>query len=45
MARRYQHMSDAVRSNVAERVAGLLWEPAGDQDDDAEGSRGAAWQG
>jgi hypothetical protein len=42
MAKRYQHMSDVIRSDVAERVAGLLWEPAGDQDDDSEGSPGAA---
>lgn len=38
MAKRYQHMSDAIRSDVAERVAGLLWDPAEDQDDDAEES-------
>ncbi|WP_412515844.1 site-specific integrase [Actinomadura madurae] len=42
MAKRYQHMSDVIRSDVAERVAGLLWEPAEVHDDDPEGSQGAA---
>ncbi|MFB4304988.1 tyrosine-type recombinase/integrase [Actinomadura sp. GTD37] len=42
MAKRYQHMSDVIRSDVAERVAGLLWEPTEDQDDDPDGGQGAA---
>jgi hypothetical protein len=42
MAKRYQHMSDVIRSDVAERVAGLLWEPTEDQDDDPEGGQETA---
>ncbi|WP_026412349.1 tyrosine-type recombinase/integrase [Actinomadura oligospora] len=36
MAKRYQHMSDAIRNDVASRVAGLLWEPAEDRDDSTD---------
>ncbi|MBO2453654.1 site-specific integrase [Actinomadura barringtoniae] len=32
MAKRYQHMSDAIRSDVATRVGGLLWRPDSDED-------------
>jgi integrase len=28
MATRYQHITDAVRRDVAQRVGGLLWTPA-----------------
>ncbi|QXJ23068.1 site-specific integrase [Actinomadura graeca] len=42
MATRYQHMSDAIRNDVAVRVAGLLWEPTEDQDDDPEGGQETA---
>ncbi|MCP2340461.1 tyrosine-type recombinase/integrase [Actinomadura rupiterrae] len=37
MAKRYQHMSDAIRNDVATRVGGLLWEPGKDEDDENEG--------
>ncbi|MEU5880871.1 site-specific integrase [Spirillospora sp. NPDC047279] len=36
MATRYQHMSDAIRNDVAARVGGLLWEPGQDRDEDDE---------
>lgn len=49
MAKRYQHMVDAVRDAVAEQVDGLLWKPdtarSGEEesgpDDDDEGPAGA----
>lgn len=30
MAARYQHLTTTIRRDVAQRVGGLLWEPAGD---------------
>ncbi|GAA3961924.1 site-specific integrase [Actinomadura viridis] len=36
MAKRYQHMVDAIRSDVAGKVAGLLWETAEPVTDDEE---------
>ncbi|WP_405671523.1 tyrosine-type recombinase/integrase [Streptomyces sp. NBC_01530] len=42
MAARYQHMVDTVRNEVAQRVDGLIWKPAGDgPDDDDDGLAGA----
>jgi integrase len=42
MAKRYQHLTDQVRHDVAERVGGLLWhhtvEDRGDPDDGAAGA-------
>lgn len=38
MATRYQHMSDAIRSDVAARVGGLLWE-TDERQDGAEDQR------
>ncbi|MFF2099232.1 tyrosine-type recombinase/integrase [Streptomyces sp. NPDC058202] len=40
MAARYQHMVDSVRSDVARKVDGLIWEPGGDRLDDEHGSPG-----
>ncbi|GGU95777.1 hypothetical protein GCM10010182_10340 [Actinomadura cremea] len=34
MAKRYQHMSDAIRSDVAARIGGLLWQSSGVQGSD-----------
>lgn len=34
MAKRYQHMSDAIRNDVAARVGGLLWEPGQGEGED-----------
>jgi integrase len=34
MAKRYQHMSDTIRNDVAARVGGLLWTPGEDEDQD-----------
>jgi integrase len=40
MAKRYQHIIDSVRRDVAEQVGGLLWEgEPGDQDGGGEGRR------
>ncbi|MFS2293587.1 MAG: tyrosine-type recombinase/integrase [Actinomadura sp.] len=39
MAERYQHVSDTIRSDVAGRVADLLWASA---EDDPDGDQGAA---
>jgi hypothetical protein len=49
MAKRYQHVLDTIRKDVASQVGGLLWdgieitpaEDSGDQDDD--GDDGAPW--
>lgn len=40
MAARYQHMVDTVRTNVAERVDGLIWSETVRPDDD-DGAAGA----
>ncbi|MEU5040879.1 tyrosine-type recombinase/integrase [Streptomyces griseorubiginosus] len=41
MAARYQHMVDSVRNDVAQRVDGLIWKPAGDRPtDDDDGAAG-----
>ncbi|MFD5454612.1 tyrosine-type recombinase/integrase [Streptomyces olivaceus] len=41
MAVRYQHMVDSVRNDVAHRVDGLIWKPAGDRPtDDDDGAAG-----
>ncbi|MEV8476547.1 site-specific integrase [Streptomyces sp. NPDC051173] len=40
MAARYQHMVDAVRSDVANQVDGLIWKPETDQPDDDDGAAG-----
>jgi integrase len=46
MARRYQHVIDSVRHDVANQIGGLLWEaheePADDHDDDTEWMLGLA---
>ncbi|MFE1556794.1 tyrosine-type recombinase/integrase [Streptomyces sp. NPDC058734] len=41
MAARYQHMVDAVRTDVARQVDGLIWKPETDQPHDDDGSAGA----
>lgn len=42
MAARYQHMVDAVRTDVARQVDGLIWKAAGDRpDSDDDGAAGA----
>ncbi|MEU5198461.1 site-specific integrase [Streptomyces scabiei] len=42
MAARYQHMVDAVRSDVARQVDGLIWKPeAADRPDGDDGAAGA----
>lgn len=45
MAARYQHLTMTIRRDVAQRVGGLLWEPAGDTSlehhDDPAGAAGA----
>ena len=42
MAARYQHMVDAVRTDVARQVDGLIWKPAGElPKDDDDGAHGA----
>ncbi|WP_328682986.1 tyrosine-type recombinase/integrase [Streptomyces sp. NBC_00343] len=42
MAARYQHMVDAVRTDVAKQVDGLIWKPEADRpDDDDDGAAGA----
>lgn len=40
MAKRYQYMSDAIRNNIADLVAGLLWAPSEDEDQDDEDGSG-----
>ncbi|WP_406508430.1 tyrosine-type recombinase/integrase [Streptomyces sp. NBC_00212] len=40
MAARYQHMVDAVRTDVAKQVDGLIWKPEADRPDD-DGAAGA----
>jgi hypothetical protein len=42
MAARYQHITAAIRRDVAERVGGLLWRPDTDAGPDREGPRPAA---
>jgi integrase len=41
MAARYQHMVDAVRTDVARQVDGLIWKPDADGPDDDDGAAGA----
>ncbi|MFF9237238.1 tyrosine-type recombinase/integrase [Streptomyces sp. NPDC014801] len=42
MAARYQHMVDAVRTDIARQVDGLIWKPETDRpDDDDDGAAGA----
>ncbi|WP_371567038.1 tyrosine-type recombinase/integrase [Streptomyces canus] len=40
MAARYQHMVDAVRTDIARQVDGLIWKVDGDGPSDADGSAG-----
>lgn len=42
MAKRYQHVLDAIRKDVANRVGGLLWDPVEDTDDDEDQDDGTA---
>jgi integrase len=42
MAARYQHITAAIRRDVADRVGGLLWRPSADAKPDQEGPRPAA---
>jgi integrase len=42
MAARYQHITAAIRRDVAERVGGLLWRPGTDAEGSGEGPRPAA---
>jgi hypothetical protein len=42
MAARYQHMVDAVRTDVAKQVDGLIWKPEAERPDDGDdGAAGA----
>ena len=43
MAARYQHITSAIRRDVAQRVGGLLWKPAdaGDKHADSDGETGS----
>ncbi|MFD9307661.1 tyrosine-type recombinase/integrase [Streptomyces sp. NPDC060048] len=41
MAARYQHMVDAVRTDVARQVDGLIWKTDADRPDDDDGAVGA----
>ncbi len=41
MAARYQHMVDAVRTDIARQVDGLIWKPETDRPDDDDGAAGA----
>ncbi|MFH8891256.1 tyrosine-type recombinase/integrase [Streptomyces sp. NPDC017949] len=41
MAARYQHMVDAVRTDVARQVDGLIWKTEADRPDDDDGAAGA----
>ncbi|GLW00289.1 tyrosine-type recombinase/integrase [Streptomyces lavendulae] len=41
MAARYQHMVDAVRTDIARQVDGLIWKPETDRPDGDNGSSGA----
>ncbi len=34
MAARYQHMVDAVRTDIAKQVDGLIWQPETDRSND-----------
>jgi integrase len=38
MAKRYQHLTDEVRADIAERVGELLWDPAPAEDDGQSGT-------
>ncbi|MEV6807315.1 site-specific integrase [Streptomyces sp. NPDC051132] len=40
MAARYQHMVDAVRTDIARQVDGLIWKPETDRPDDDDGAAG-----
>ncbi|MFD4641714.1 tyrosine-type recombinase/integrase [Lentzea sp. NPDC058436] len=42
MAAKYQHITASIRRDVAQRVGGLLWEPAetADEGDDEDGAAG-----
>lgn len=40
MAARYQHMVDAVRTDIARQVDGLIWQPETDRPDDDDGAAG-----
>ncbi len=40
MAARYQHMVDAVRTDVARQVDGLIWQPEAERPDDDDGAAG-----
>ncbi|MER7235147.1 site-specific integrase [Streptomyces olivaceus] len=42
MAARYQHMVDAVRSDVARQVDGLIWKSGTDSSDDDDGTAGVS---
>lgn len=42
MAARYQHITAAIRRDVAQRVGGLLWKPSGDAPTTTGDPRGAA---
>lgn len=41
MAKRYQHITEQVRRDVAERVGGLLWRPPATDNDPDDGAAGA----
>ncbi|MFF3844776.1 tyrosine-type recombinase/integrase [Streptomyces sp. NPDC002328] len=41
MAARYQHMVDAVRTDIARQVDGLIWKPETDRSDGDDGAAGA----
>jgi integrase len=41
MAKRYQHVLDSIRRDVASQVGGLLWAAPGAPDDDDDGPAAA----
>jgi integrase len=42
MAARYQHITATIRRDVAQRVGGLLWEPAGEASPERRDGEAAA---
>lgn len=44
MAARCQHMVDAVRTDIARQVDGLIWKPEADRPDDDDGLAGSLVQ-
>ncbi len=40
IAKRYQHLIDSIRRDVAKQVGGLLWAAEDDEPDDDDGAAG-----